>query len=164
MSYAKVNTDDDSLKLMNYGKHAGYETNDKEYLKYFFDDKIISSIQSFLADKLQPYEEQKRRVIVDKEIIINTMQSVINDKRPIVGDIHTRYLMANMDETFDDIKKQTIEIIYSTLKNEMEIEANNANLSVWNTLYGDFNSQGLRQHPPVKIRKNTSGMQFHMKY
>ncbi len=71
-----------------------------------------------------------------------------------------------MDETFEkDIVYRTIEIIYSTLKNEMEMETYNAGLSVWNTSYGEFNSQGLRQHAPIKLRLNRpTAMLFNMNY
>ena len=51
------------------------------------------------------------------------------------------------------------------LKTQFEVEANNKKLTIWNSLYGDFNDQGLRAHPPIKIRKKHGQyMAFNMKY
>ena len=45
------------------------------------------------------------------------------------------------------------------------MEENNKKLSIWTTVYGDFNAHGLRQHPPIKIRKKRPDpFQFHMRY
>ena len=46
---------------------------------------------------------------------------------------------------------QTIEIIYSDVKNNLEIEENNKKLSVWTTVLGNFNDNGLRSHAPIKV-------------
>ena len=41
----------------------------------------------------------------------------------------------------------------------------NHKLSVWNTIYGEFNEKGLRAHPPIKIRKkHPQYMAFNMNY
>jgi len=64
-----------------------------------------------------------------------------------------------------DMIQQTIEIITSEVKNNLEMEENNRKLTVWTTVLGDFNEQGLRSHPEIKIRqKRPTPMQFNMNY
>jgi len=42
---------------------------------------------------------------------------------------------------------------------------NNKKLSIWNSVYGEFNEKGLRAHPPIKIRKKRpQRMMFNMNY
>ena len=49
--------------------------------------------------------------------------------------------------------------------NEYEIEENNKKLTIWSTLYGDFNREGLRAHPPIKIRnRRIDQMSINMNY
>ena len=44
------------------------------------------------------------------------------------------------------------------------IEANKK-LTIWNTVYGDFNKEGLRGHSQIKIReKHPQYMAFNMNY
>jgi hypothetical protein len=60
---------------------------------------------------------------------------------------------------------QTINLIVNDVKNNLETEENNKKLTIWTTVYGDFNEQGLRSHPPIKIRnKKPASMQFNMNY
>lgn len=151
------------LKMPNYGRYVGVEQN--SIYDELYNDNIICNIQQFLAEKLRPFEKQKRNVVIDKEIIISVMQNVISSRTPDVGDIYTHYTIPNYQDDISDIINRTIQILYSDLKNEMEMEQNNAKLSVWSTLYGDFNKQGLRAHAPIKIRKNKpQSMLFNMNY
>jgi hypothetical protein len=151
------------LKMPNYGRYVGVEQN--SIYDELYNDNIICNIQQFLAEKLRPFEKQKRKVVIDKEIIISVMQNVISSRTPDVGDIYTHYTIPNYQDDISDIINRTIQILYSDLKNEMEMEQNNAKLSVWSTLYGDFNKQGLRAHAPIKIRKNKpQSMLFNMNY
>jgi len=56
-------------------------------------------------------------------------------------------------------------IIISQIKNQTEMEEQNKKLTVWSTLLGDFNKEGLRSHPPIKIRRNhPQYMAFNMNY
>jgi hypothetical protein len=90
-----------------------------------------------------------------------------NGTRPNVGDIHTRYIIPPIQTRNDirDINNQTIGIIVSAIRDEMETTENNKRLTIWNTLYGDFNEAGLRQHPIIKIRKrHPHYMAFNMNY
>ena len=61
---------------------------------------------------------------------------------------------------------QTIEIIVSDVKNNMEIEEHNKKLTIWTTVLGEgVNDHGLRSHSQIKIRESRPDpFQFHMKY
>ena len=45
------------------------------------------------------------------------------------------------------------------------MEENNRKLTIWTTVYGDFNAHQLRQHAPIKVlNKRPNPMEFHMRY
>ena len=96
------------------------------------------------------------------------MNDIYDSFRPATGDIYSRYIVPNGMSTQSYVQSmvnQVIEVIVSNVKNTLEIEANNEKLTVWTTLYGDFNKDGLRQHPPIKTRnKRPTPMQFNMNY
>ena len=96
------------------------------------------------------------------------MSTVYNNYRHPTGDIHSRYIIASKDGPYNYIQEminQTIEIIVSTLRNEFGTIYNNESLSIWNTVLGDFNSQKLRQHAPIKVlNKRSDRMQFFQNY
>ena len=51
------------------------------------------------------------------------------------------------------------------LRNQKEMADCNNSLSIWNSLYGDFNEAGLRAHPKIKLReRRPATMQFNMNY
>jgi len=59
----------------------------------------------------------------------------------------------------------TIQSIISQIKNQAEANQVNDNLNIWNSLYGDFNEEGLRAHPKIKLReKHPAYNQIHMRY
>jgi len=68
-----------------------------------------------------------------------------------------------------DFKQQiilrTINLIVSYIKNQIETNECNKNLTIWTSVYGDFNKHGLRGHPPIKLKENTiQPMMFNMNY
>lgn len=154
------------INTPNFGRYVGGATQEFQYQNYYFNDGMVCNIQNYLAEALRPYEKEKRKVIVSKEIIITVMQKIISDRIPTVGNIYTHTVMPTLSNTDTmDVVNRTIQVIYTNLKNEMEMEMTNSKLSVWSTLYGEFNKEGLRSHPPVKIRKNKpQSMLFNMNY
>jgi hypothetical protein len=151
------------LKMPNYGRYVGVEQ--ISIYDELYNDKVVCNIQRFLAEKLRPFEKDKKKVVIDKEIIISVMQNIISARIPNVGNIYTHYIIPNEEDDISDIINRTIQVLYSDIKNEMEMEQNNSKLTIWSTLYGDFNKHGLRAHAPVKIRKNKpQSMLFNMNY
>jgi hypothetical protein len=69
------------------------------------------------------------------------------------------------EEWLKRINLIVIQSIISQIKNEVEVEEINNNLSIWTTVLGDFNEEGLRAHSKIKLReKHPALMQFHMHY
>ena len=86
----------------------------------------------------------------------------------MLGDIYSRYIISGIEETRNDTRDiidRAIEVIVSQIRTEKEVEENNKKLTIWTTLYGDFNAHGLRQTPPIKVRKHKKpAFQFNMNY
>lgn len=96
------------------------------------------------------------------------MNSVYDAYRPATGDIYSRYIIAS-DENYnavDELINQTIEIITSAVKTDLQTDVQNSSLSNWSILYGTFNDQGLRAHPPitVRVRKPPGGLFMNMRF
>jgi hypothetical protein len=65
----------------------------------------------------------------------------------------------------NDLINQTVSVIVNDVKNNIEMENNNSQLNIWNSVLGDQNSLGLRSHAPIKIRKKKpQSLMFNMKY
>jgi len=109
-----------------------------------------------------------RPITVPNSTIHDIMNNVYQSYRPPTGDIHSRYIVESgttSESYVQNMIDQVIEIITSTIRNTVEMEENNKKLTVWTTVYGDFNKHGLQQHSQIKIRKKRpTPMQFHMRY
>jgi hypothetical protein len=87
--------------------------------------------------------------------------------RTDIGAIYSKDTIPNIEERNDirNFINQTITIVVSAIRDEIEMTENNKKLSIWDTVLGDFYSQGLRQHPPIKLRnKHPQYMAFNMNY
>lgn len=133
-----------------------------------FDATTIAYIKGELAKLLRNIAP--RPIVVAEHVIRNVLESVYSNNRPAaIGDIYGRYHMEGLEcERTFDINKQVhevIEIIYNYIKNEHEISECNKKMSVWSSVYGTYNEQGLRAHPPIKLLdKHPARMQFNMNY
>ena len=111
---------------------------------------------------------QNLPIVVPKRTIAGILSNVQANYQPPVGDIMTRYIIPSSvgpDDYVQNIINQTIEIITNSVRTEMEMAQNNEKLTIWTTVYGDFNEHKLRQHPPIKVlNKRPNPFQFHMNY
>lgn len=156
----------DSLCDRKYIQHVGYSP-DNECLKSYFSPQTVEFISKKITQLLQGVDCKNRRIIVPKNTICSIMSSVYENYRPQTGDIFTRYIIPNnQPENFiSNMIDQVIEIITTQVRNEWGMRENNAKLTIWTTVYGDFNEHGLRQHPPIKIlEKRPNPMEFNMNY
>jgi hypothetical protein len=150
----------------NFLKHVGYSQNNPCIKKYFSADtvKIISHKVSELLEGVDP---ENRKIIVPDRNICSVMDSIFASYRPPTGDIQTRYNIPT-DETESYVQSmisQTIEVITSDVRVNMGMDNTNSKLSIYSTVLGDFNTQGLRQHAPIKVRnKKPNSFEFHMHY
>ena len=154
---------------MGYQKYVGWESttaNNPNY-KFLFDPDRLRLYQTKITDLLQGVGPDNRPIIVPIESIGSVLSQCFESNRPQVGDIYSRHIQERKTDRDDGvvIVDRMINIIVSQIRNEYETIANNNKLTIWNTLLGDFNKEGLRSHPPIKIRKKrVPFMQFNMNY
>ena len=157
-------------KLMNdsFTRFTGYQNTSTLLQSTFYNINTVNTISRKVTELLQGVDPQNRKIIVPNQTILNIMDSGYTNFRPQTGDIFTRFTMPtgfNSDDYINNMIDQTIEIIYSEVKNNLEIEENNKKLSVWTTVLGNFNDNGLRSFPPIKIlNKHPAHMQINMNY
>lgn len=154
----------------NRMKYIGWEASENGRFTYanLFEEHHLLFLQKKITQLLMGVAPNNQPIVVTFDVIGNVMSSVVESQRPQVGDIYSRYQLSSIEFQRNDIKEivdRTINIIITQIRNEYEMADNNKKLTVWNTLYGDFNKEGLRAHAPIKIRKKRSDrMQFNMNY
>ena len=151
----------------NFVKHVGYSENNPCIRKYFHTD-TVELISHKITELLQGVDKENRPILVPDKTICSIMSEIFDSYRPPTGDIYGRYNVPSGDSTESYVQNmidQVIEIIVSDVKNNLGIEECNSKLSIWTTVYGDFNEHGLRQHPPLRIQhRRPTPMQFNMNY
>lgn len=168
MEYAQfIDTDIQEITNENFSRYVGYEDNNP-VLKQLYSPENINIMSKKITQLLQGVDVRNRPIIVPNKTIINILDSVYQSFRPQTGDIFTRYIIPtglNSDDYTTSIVNQTIEIIYSEVKTNIEMEQNNKKLSVWTTVLGDFNDNQLRSHAPIKVlNKHPQHMAFFENY
>ena len=139
---------------LNYTRHSGYVDSSSAFKTKYYNINNVNTISKKLTQLLQGVDSKNRPIIIPDKSIINIMDSVYENFRPETGDIFSRYNIPtglSSDDYIQSMIDQTIEIIYSDVKNNLEIEENNKKLSVWTTVLGNFNDNGLRSHAPIKV-------------
>ena len=152
-------------------KYVGWGETEKALgnaYKYIFKNSTIRTVSNKISELLEGVDPQGRKIVYPDERIREVISQVFNNsKRPNIGDIRSKDVIPE-ELIRDDIRfiiNQSIGIITKTIRTEIGMAENNKSLSIWNTVYGDFNEKGLRAHPPLKILKNTPQlMAFNMNY
>lgn len=146
-------------------RHVGYEETNS-CIEQYFSKNTVQIISNKVTQLLEGIS--KRPIIVTDRVIEHVLSQVKEGYRPPTGCIYSRYTIpsgGNSDSLVQNMIDQSIEIIISNVKNDLETEKNNKQLSVWNSVYGDFNKHQLLQHPPIKTQvKRPSSFQFNMMY
>jgi hypothetical protein len=137
------------------------------YLNKLFSKETIKTIQQKVCEYLEGVDDQGRKIIPTERVVENALYGVFNNNRPQTGDIYGKYTVVN-DNSRDDysyVVDQTISLLVRGIRNETEMRQNNSKLTIWTTLFGDFNEHGLRQYAPIKVRnKRPDTFLFHMRY
>lgn len=152
----------------NYYRYVGWSESNESIQKYFSPDNI-RTISHKITQLLQGVDPQNRPIIVPNKTICHVLSQIFDSYRPQTGDIFSRYNVPSgePEDYLQSMIDQTIEIITNDIKNEIETIENNKKLTIWTTVYGDFNLHGLQQHSQIKVReKNTNhrGMVSFMNY
>ena len=159
----------------NYSKHVlwGSTLDDSDlmggYNKLFSKQNVdmISKQVSLLLDGVDP---QGRQIIYPDDKIVHVLNQLYeNSKGKKIGDIFSRFHISGTDQARDDvleINQQTINLIYTTIKNEIEMIECNNKLDKFDTIFGDHNRLGLRRHPKIYAtrQRKPNTMEFHMRY
>lgn len=161
-----INTNNDGNYMANVGweqTHSGNET-----LDFLFSLKNLQNMSDMITRSLVGVDPQGRNIRVSHENIAQVLSNVYRfGTRTNIGDIHSRFIVPQAELRCDvrNLVNQTLNIIITQIKTQMEMETQNKSLTVWTTLLGDFNEHGLRGHAPIKIRrKHPQYMAFNMNY
>ncbi len=111
-----------------------------------------------------------RPILVPLKTIAGVLVDSFQNNSPAIGSIYSRYIQPSIENSRNDIRDivdRAIQVIVSTIKTEYEMNKQNKKLSIWSTVYGGFNKEGLQAYPSTMIklnnRKNTAFM-FNMNY
>tara|TARA_Y100000389_G_C17420518_1_gene496402 strand:+ start:336 stop:836 length:501 start_codon:yes stop_codon:yes gene_type:complete len=166
MEYASQ-IDNEALCDLNYIKHVGWEESNPN-IKKLFSKETIDIISRKITELTMGVDPQNRPIVVPPQAICGILSEVYASFRPNTGDIFTRYNIPSgtgPQNYVQDLIDQTIEIITNNISYSIGMEENNKKLTIWTTVYGDFNQHGLRQHAPIKVlNKRPNPMEFHMRY
>jgi hypothetical protein len=169
MEYAQfIDVDPEKDINLDYTRHSGYQDSSSEFQKKYYNINTVNTISKKLTELLRGVDHLNRPIVIPNKSIVNIMDSVYQSFRPQTGDIFSRFTMPNglnSDDYIQSLIDQTIEIIYSDVKNNMEMDQYNKKLSVWTTVLGDFNDNQLRSYPPIKVlNKHPQYMAFFENY
>lgn len=121
--------------------------------RQFFSQENINLISSEITRRLK---HTGKTIRVTDEVITGVMSNLARNNNPAIGDIYTRYVIprASPRDDLTALNTQAITVIVNTILDEMETTKLNQRLSVWNTVYGDFNPEGLRAHSIIRKKEN----------
>lgn len=150
----------------NYQRFVGFQENN-ECIRAYFSPNTVNAISKKITQLLMGIHPKNLPIIVPNRTICSVMSSIYSNFKPATGDIYSRYNIPNNEQqnNVQNMIDQVIEIITSQIRNEYGIIEANSKLTIWTTVLGDFNSHGLRQHAPIKVRnKRPNPMSFNMNY
>ena len=153
----------------NYMRYVGYPKSTTHQDSWLFKPSTINMISKKITQLLQGVDSTGRDIVVTNRVICGVLSSLIEKQLPINigGDIYT---IDNIPLGVDrnDLAAYTnmaISVIVNEIRNEYGMTECNKKLSIWDSVYGEFNEKGLRAHPPLKIRNKTpQKMMFNMNY
>lgn len=151
----------------NYTRYVGYSESSPS-LAIFFSNKTINLISNKVSELLQGIDPKNRKIIVPNHIIKSVMDQIYIAYRPQTADIYSRFTIPTSFDSNNNLQElidQTIEVIVSDVKANLTMEYNNSKLTVWDTILGDHNAQGIKSHSQIKIRnRHPDYMQFFENY
>jgi hypothetical protein len=169
-SYSELSNYLDSEQDFGYQSYVGWKNTSEGFvgIEYLYSVENLTYLKSVIERSLDGVHPDGKHIIVPIEHIASVMSNIIqNANRTEIGSIYSRYIIPQKEPRNDvrTINQQTVQAIVNMLRSQFEIEENNKKLTIWNTMYGDFNKEGLRAHPPIKLRnRHPQYMAFNMKY
>jgi hypothetical protein len=140
--------DNRNLSLVGWDKTSASSQN----YQYFFSQENIDRLSAQITEHLKTTGQT---IKVSDRVIGGVMSDVSRSFNPRTGDIFSRYIIPT-EEGRDDLKNmndQVITVIVNTVREEIEQQRCNERLSIWTTVLGDFNPEGMRAHSKIKTRE-----------
>ena len=159
--------DDQFMKHVGFDETLCIDECEQSCLQEFFSQKNISKISCKVTQLLTGVDKLNRPIVVPDRRIANVMSGVYESFRPETGSIFSRYTIpvSRGTDWLQRMIDETINIITSNVRDTLEMQYNNENLTIWTTVLGDFNEHGLRSHAPIKLKeRRPSTMLFNMNY
>lgn len=157
-----------TIESADYIRYQGFTDYNDPLMKKYYSQETINIISHKVTQLTLGVDQYNRRIVVPDHIIVGVMNSIYTTYTPNTGDIYTRYIVESGTSTESYIQNmidQVIEVIVSDVRNNIEMEQNNAKLSIWTTVLGDFNEHELMPHSQVKVRnKRPTPFLFNMNY
>ena len=156
--------DDNFMRFVGYSQHM---YGDKSCLQQYFSKNTIETISCKVTELLMGVDPNNRPIIVPDKTICSVMSAVYDNFRPETSDIYSRYNIPKkgIPSYTQRMIDEVINIITSDVKVNLGMDECNRKLTIWSSILGDFNEQGLRSHGPIKLReKRTQPMMFNMNY
>ncbi len=138
-------------------------------LKFLYSKDTCQWCQEQIRLALKEMYPERPSVLVTEPVIQGLLFSVFEDHKQNfrrVGDIYTRYIQPIELQRNDvqEILEKVVRTAVNQIRTEWQTIENNQKLTVWNTLYGEHNPEGLRAHPTIKINHRRPPTQIHMRY
>jgi hypothetical protein len=154
---------------MNQYEYIGWSTISdwNPLVQRLFTKTTVKCIQEKTAEYLVGVDPSGKKIMPTERVVIAAMHSIFKNFHPTTGDIYGKYTVVNQSQRDDYsyIVDQTISLLVQGIRDDLGMAEQNQKLTIWTTLYGDFNDHGLRQTPPIKINnKRPDPMLFHMRY
>jgi hypothetical protein len=141
----------DNRFLSNVGWSAS-SIDGQGYRLFFSKDNM-----KFLSEQItQLLKKNGQNMKVTDEVLGGVMSDVFRDNSPHIGDIYSLFTIPDRYGRDDvhQMNTRTIFIIVNTILDEIQTIHYNRSLTVWSTVLGDFNEQGLRSHDILKTKEN----------
>ena len=136
----------------NFMRFVGYQENNFCVQKYYSQETI--DLISYKVTQLTLGVCSKPIIVTDR-VIGHVMSQIYIGYRPETGSIYSRYTIPSpgVVNYVQDMIDRSIEFITSHISSQYGMIENNSKLSIWDTVLGDFNKQGLRSHDIIKTRE-----------
>ena len=172
------NPPDQDQKGCDYNdmRHVGWSSSgDTQLTRSLYTKRNIDTISRKVTELTMGVHPDNVRIIVPDSNICMVIDGVWQSYVPPVGGIYTKDVMPMtgnyqgqgfLPENYvRDIIDRTIEAIVSQIRNIYGMMENNSKLTVWSTVLGDFNEQGLRSHSQIPVRnRKPQSMFINMNY
>lgn len=158
-----MTTDNIYYNSLYQTRYVGSNQDDNPYIQLFFSKNVIDLCSKKITQMLKERKSDKfgRDIIVPDKRILEYMNTIWDSYNAPIGFDQNR----SSSDFLNNLIGQVISRIVYEVDSTLGVEQAFSDYKIWNTVYGDFNEQGLRSHAPVKIRhKRPNSFEFNMRY